>query len=151
MYFLNAFLERGEQSEQMIFFLIPFLREVNRVNRWFFQRTFLKEVNRLNREVLWLSCAQIVFLRPFLREVNRLNREVLWLSWAHIIFSKTLPERGEQTEQMIFSEILPERGEQTEQRGFVTKLRKNYFFLNPSWERWTDWTDDFFWDSSWER
>ena len=40
-----------------------------------------------------------------------------------MIFSKTLLERGEQTEQMIFSQTLPERGEQGEQRGFVTKLR----------------------------
>ena len=34
------------------------------------------------------------------------------------IFSKTLPERGEQTEQMIFSTTLPERGEHTEQIDF---------------------------------
>ena len=60
---------------------------------------------------------QQFFLKPFLKEVNRLNR------W---IFPTTLPERGEQTEQMIF-------------------------FLDPSWERWTDWTDEFFLDSLWGR
>ena len=31
---------------------------------------------------------------------------------------------------MIFSEILPERGKQTEQRGYVTKLRTDYFSNN---------------------